>query len=73
MDLGLQGRKAAVTGGTRGIGRAIIDILAEEGCAVATCGRAPERVAAVTRDMEARGTKVHAEVVQGRDGEQMRG
>ncbi len=39
MDLGLGGRKAIVTGGTRGIGRAIAELLADEGCDVAVCAR----------------------------------
>lgn len=73
MDLHLQGLKAAVTGGTRGIGCSIARLLAEEGCDIATCGRAPERVEAVRADLRALGVKVHAETVQGRDGEQMRG
>jgi 3-oxoacyl-[acyl-carrier protein] reductase len=39
MDLGLRGKKAIVTGGTRGIGRAIATQLAAEGCDVAICAR----------------------------------
>jgi 3-oxoacyl-[acyl-carrier protein] reductase len=39
MDLGLKGKKAIVTGGTRGIGHAIASTLAAEGCDVAICAR----------------------------------
>ena len=44
MDLGLKGKKAIVTGGTRGIGRAIAALLAAEGCDVAICARHKEAV-----------------------------
>src|SRR5258705_3441813 len=53
MDLGLKGKKAIVTGGTRGIGRATASLLAAEGCDVAICARnrgpLDETVAALAR------------------------
>ncbi|MGO8917278.1 MAG: SDR family NAD(P)-dependent oxidoreductase [Stellaceae bacterium] len=44
MDLRLRGKKAIVTGGTRGIGRAIAELLAEEGVDVAICARNREQI-----------------------------
>ena len=46
MDLGLKGKKTMVTGGTRGIGRAIAERLATEGADVAICARNADEVAA---------------------------
>jgi NAD(P)-dependent dehydrogenase (short-subunit alcohol dehydrogenase family) len=39
MNLGLQGKRAIVTGGSRGIGKAVINNFVEENMAVATCAR----------------------------------
>ena len=44
MNLGLQDRVAAVTGGTRGLGYAIAQSLLTEGCRVAICARDPQRL-----------------------------
>jgi 3-oxoacyl-[acyl-carrier protein] reductase len=45
MDLGLSGRVALVTGGSRGIGRAIAGVLVAEGARVAISSRSPEPAA----------------------------
>lgn len=46
MDLGLDERVVVVTGGSSGIGLALVRLLLTEGARVATCGRSPERLEA---------------------------
>lgn len=58
MDLGLRGKKAIVTGATKGIGRAIVDLLAAEGCDVALCARSEDEVETAVREVKALGVEV---------------
>ena len=57
MDLGLKGKKALVTGGTRGIGHAIASLLAAEGCDVAICARNREAVDQTVANLGRHGVK----------------
>ncbi len=51
MDLGLSGKKAMITGGSKGIGRAIANLLVAEGAQVALCARNGEEVDAAVAEL----------------------
>ena len=52
MDLGLTGKKAVVTGASKGIGRDTAQLLAEEGCDVAITARDRERLEKTAQEIE---------------------
>jgi 3-oxoacyl-[acyl-carrier protein] reductase len=56
MDLGLSGKRAIVTGSTKGIGRAIAETLLDEGAAVAICARDADGVRDAVAELASRGT-----------------
>ena len=57
MDLGLKGKNAAITGSSQGIGNAIANSLADEGCNVALSARNQERLDQAVSELEAKGVK----------------
>ncbi len=69
MDLGLRGKKAIVTGATKGIGRAIVELLASEGADIALCARTADEVESTVQALRQRGVNVVGEAVNVRDGE----
>ena len=68
MDLSLAGMKALVTGGTKGIGRAVAEHFAAEGCDVAVCARNAEEVAQTVAALSQRGVKATGRTVDVADG-----
>lgn len=73
MDLGLKGRKAIITGGSRGLGRAAAETLAAEGCDVAICSRGAEGVETAKKSLEAKGVKVFGQAVDVGDKDALEG
>ncbi len=51
MDLGLKGKVALIAGASAGIGKAIAEVLAGEGCRVAICARNKERLKRTSRHL----------------------
>lgn len=72
MELGLRGRKAIVTGGTRGIGRSVAELLSREGCDLAICARGAERLDTTIAELKGNGGKVFGEAFNARDAEAYR-
>lgn len=68
MDLGLTGKKAIVTGASRGIGRYTAELLAEEGCDIGICAREADAMAAALAGLAGKGGKVFGRALDVADG-----
>jgi 3-oxoacyl-[acyl-carrier protein] reductase len=68
MDVDLSGKRAIVTGGSRGIGRAIGLALAEAGAHVSICARGAEALEAARAEIAANGVTAHAATCDLADG-----
>ena len=72
MDLELAGNRALVTGGTKGIGRAIAETLAAEGCHVAICARTQSDVDAAVESLSGKGVTAFGQAVDVGNGDQLK-
>jgi len=63
MDLGLKGKRAVVTGGSKGIGRAIAETFADEGADVSICARNADEVRAAVAALKAKGVRAFGRAV----------
>lgn len=71
MELGLGGKKAIVTGGSKGLGRAIAEELVREGSSVAICARNEDEVAKAAEELRALGANVFARTADVTDPEEV--
>ena len=68
MDLGLKGRRAVITGGSKGIGRAVAQGFAAEGANVSICARNGGEVAATVAALNATGVSAFGQALDVADG-----
>jgi len=67
MDLALHGKVALITGSSRGIGRAIAETLASEGCSIMLTGRDAAALDETAQAIRARGATAKTHVAELRE------
>ncbi|MEN9017909.1 MAG: SDR family oxidoreductase [Hellea sp.] len=67
MDLGLKRKKVILTGGSRGLGRAALELYAAEGADIAFFSRNPDGVREAEESLKRHGGKVFAEAFEVKD------
>src|SRR5689334_9813352 len=72
MDLGLKGLRAIVSGGTKGIGRAVVDTLADEGADVALCARQQGEISETVEALRGRGVRATGRALDVADGQALK-
>ena len=68
MDLRLSGKRAVITGGSKGIGRAIAEAFADEGVNVSICARNADEVAAAVDALTSKGVNAFGRALDVADG-----
>jgi 2-deoxy-D-gluconate 3-dehydrogenase len=72
-NLDFSGKKAVVTGGSRGLGKAIAAAMAEQGAQVVICGRKQENLDRAAQELQQRGLEVVTQVGNIGDAQQVAG
>lgn len=63
MDLSLKGKKIVITGGSRGIGRALANTFATEGANLALCARNEQQLAESIRELKELGVNAYGQAL----------
>ena len=61
MELGLNGKVVAITGASRGVGKAAALEYAKEGCKVAICARTKEKLEQTKKELASLGAEAYSQ------------